>query len=66
MVFIKGLFLWGIHTNAVNLLHHGVATDEMVFAYEAMKVLSALNLVVWVELPHLFWVLGSQQGHGKK
>jgi hypothetical protein len=48
------------------LLHYGVATDEMVFAYKAMKVQSALNLVVWVELPHLFWVLGSLQGHGKK
>jgi len=56
----------GIHTNAVNWLHHGVATDEMVFAYKSIKVLSALSLVAWVELPHLFWVLGSPQGHGKK
>jgi hypothetical protein len=32
------------------LLHYDVATDEMVFAYEAMKALFALNLVVWVEL----------------
>jgi hypothetical protein len=38
----------------------------MVVAYEAMKVLSALSLVAWVELPHLFWVLGSPQVHGNK
>ena len=44
--FVNG----GIHKNAVNLLHYDVATDEMVFAYEAMKALFALNLVVWVEL----------------